>query len=168
MKKLILKIKMTYYSIVIFFEELLEKLRGKESNVDFSSGEVITQNRQNEKLSRGIRRLVKSIYGKDGKLSAAGRRSDVLNNITGHKTSTLEKMEVAKLRQKQLNNPTLGTVEAQVQSNVKNAPRYVLERERRDLHKALRKAITIDNIELVKEINGKIKDMTFEINRMKL
>jgi len=80
----------------------------------------------------------------------------------------LEKLEIARLQQKQLNNPTLGTIEAQVQSNVKNAPRYVLERERRGLAKAQREAIKIDNFELVKEYHKKIKDITIEINRMRL
>ena len=165
MNKLIFKLKMTYYSIVIFFEELLDKLKGP-SNVDYTT-ETITQTKENSKLARGIRRLVKSIYDKNGKLTALNVDENILTRVDGHKVSTLEKLEVAKLHQKQLQNPTLGTIGAQVQSNVKNAPRYVLERERRLLHKSLYAAIKIDDFKMVKEINRDIKNMTLEINRMK-
>ena len=149
-------------------EDVLDKFINKH-NYNINGCEVITQNRQNHKLRRGIEKLTKIIYGKDGKLLklAKDEKFNILALVDGYKMTTLEKMELTRIEEKVLLNPTKGDIETMVQHNVKNAPRYALERERRQLYKAKHEAIAVDNFELVKETHRKISDITILINRAK-
>lgn len=172
MQKLIIKLKLTYYNLQILWEDFVNKLNGRktETSVDSVNAQIVRQH-HNEKLRRGIKKLTKIIYGSDGKLQRWAKRKDVnlVNIVPGYKKTPLEKLEEAKIVEKTLKNPTdyTGKTDAMVKHNVKNAPRYVLERERRELSKEKMRALKEDDSIKVKILHEQIKQLNFKINSMK-
>lgn len=172
MKKITIQLKVTYLTLLTYLEDFISKLSGRKEGIGFDRP-LSQQSRQhqNQKLARGIKKLTARIYGADGKLHRWAKRKDVniFNTIQPPKKTAYEKLEEARILQKTLQNPTdysRGT-EAMVQHNVKEAPRYALERERRVLNKEKFQAIKNNDLIKVKVLDSQIKHLSLQIKGMK-
>ena len=175
MRSLINKIKINFYILLLiiddFFEDLLNKLNGREVELEYDPfQEQIVQQYQNTKLRRGIQKIVRAIYDKNGRLkdSFKTKEADLISVASGYKKSLIEKLEEAKLQQKLLEDPTdeSGTDDKMVMHNVKNAPKYLLNQKKRELWKELTKALITDEIDEVKRLRKEIDAINNEINRI--
>jgi len=172
MKLLIIKFKLAYYSFLTNVEELINSLSGKKEELDFDRPLTqLSRHRKNEKLTRGIKKLTARLYGADGKLQRWAKRKDIniFNVIPGPKKTPLEKLEEARIIQRNLENPTdtSKTNESMVNHNVNNAPRYVLERERRTLSKEKFAAIKANDSVTAKILHRQIEVLNKQIRGMK-
>ena len=171
MKKLIIRTKLFYYSIIIFIEEVLEKLRGEQTIIDRSNfGTKMERQKQNEKLRRGIAKLTKKLY-KDGKFNdkLALKTDDALELVDGYKKTYTEKIQEARVIDKMLRNPTddSNTTNQMVAHNVRNARKYELETRRRDLCKTRSKAMARNDVKTVFALNHSINKLNLEIKTIK-
>ena len=172
MKLLIIKFKLTYYTFLARVEEIINSLSGKKEEVKFDRPlPQLSRHRKNEKLARGIKKLTARLYGADGKLHKWAKRKDVniFNVIPGPKKTALEKLEEARIIQRNLENPTdiSKTNQSMVNHNVSNAPRYVLEQERRVLSKEKFRAIKGNDSVAVLTLHNKIQILNKQIKGMK-
>lgn len=131
MKKLLLNIKICYYSFLDYLDELRTDAAVRLVRYDTT---VIERKHQNSKLARGIERLVKRLRG----MKPEERLAE--ENLLGkdpYKKTRREIREELVVRHKLLNNPTLSTTDDLVKKVVKNAPAYAKEQELKEVRKAL-------------------------------
>ena len=172
MKLLIIKFKLAYYTFLTRVEDFLNSLSGKKEEVKFDRPLTqLSRHKKNEKLASGIKKLTARIYGADGRLHKWAKRKDIniFNTIPGPKKTSYEKLEEARIIQRNLENPTdvSKTNESMVRHNVSNSPRYVLERERRTLSKQKFAAIKDNDSIKAKLLNTEIEMINKRIGNMK-
>lgn len=173
MKVLFNKLKLRFYIFVLIIEDHLEdiinRLNGREVDLDSFDREAIVYQQQNSKLRRGVKRIVQSIYDANGKLKDSYKTSDadLVELAQGQKLSTYEKLQLAKIQQRVLENPTdeSGTDEAMVQHNVKNAWKYGLNQKMRKLQKELTQARMYDRVDEVKRLRKEINAIKDKLQR---
>jgi len=176
LKRLYLTFKLYFYNLVLIFEEFVDKLNGRKSEHIPLDEIREVQELNNTKLRAALRKLRKKIYEYDEvtekyvlKDFAKQKDFDLVSLLNEEPLSTREKMKVARLQARVLENPTdhSGTEDAMVQHNVKNARRYELERERRNLAKERQAALRDDEAAKAKELSRKINLLSGEIERLK-
>lgn len=175
-KKIIFSLKLTFYTVKLYLEDLIDKLNGRDIQ-PLSAKEVLeTKVYTNTKLRRAIKKLRAKIYEYDEErgiyiLKGAVKRKDfdLVQLMNEEPLTTREKLKIARIQQRVIDSPTdhSGTEEAMVKHNVKNAHRYQLERDRRELTKQRRDAIYDNNTEVVKELNRKILTLNKQIDNLK-
>lgn len=164
MKRLILHIKLFYYTLLERFDD------GPE--ISKSPDQVIVQSRQNVKLTRGVRKLV----GRLRSMNQADRTTP--ENLLGqesYKKSAKEVREELEVRNKVIKNPTLRTEDDLVRTVVKKAPIYAKEQEVKELRKAITaclKASAADpsnqsHVQEIRRLKAKLSGLKGEIERMK-
>lgn len=162
-RKLILNIKLFYYTLLERFDDY---------EINRSPDQVIVQSRQNVKLMRGVKKLVRRLRS----MNPAERT--VHENLLGqepYKKTAKEVREELEVRHKVLSNPKVQTEDELVMKVVSKAPIYAKEQEVSELRKALTaclKASAADpsNGEHAKEairLKAKLKALRVEIERMK-
>ena len=164
MRKLFNKLKLNIYVLMLiirtFIEDLVNKLNGREVELDHDLHRNNAIHYENSKLRRGIQKITRTIYDENGKLKDKYKRStaDLIKIANSDSKSLIEQIEKLRIEENMLANPTdySGTDEAMVQHNVKNAHRYLAAQQKRKLHKELRVAMTEDNIEEVKRIRREL------------
>jgi len=172
-KKLLINFKLFYYDKQLEFEAFLHKLQGRKEYIGIEEArEVVMKEQVNEKLRKGITRLVNTIYNRDTKeLNPVFKtgEADLIQVTEGYNKTTLEKFEEARITSKLLNNPTdtSGGLDAIVQHNVKNAPKYVLERQKRTLAKRRMEELKLGNTQSVMQLTNEIKQINEEIKNFK-
>lgn len=168
MRKLLNKIKISYYIFLLtaeqYLEDIINKLNGRKIEHQMNPFIPHTHIQQeSSKLRTGIKKLVRVIYDTNGRLKDEFRtsESDLLSAITGGKRTLIDRLEQAQLTQRMLDNPTdeSGTDDAMVQHNVKNAPKYVASQQKRELMKLLTKASRDDNMEEVLRLRKQVAEL---------
>ena len=138
--KLIFKLKVMYYTVVLWLEDF--GTDAKSSNI-LPFRQPVRETR-NDKLSRGVRHLVRWMRGltPEEREELIRSESNILMKAgTSRKKGTLEKMEEAKVASKLLAGPTEESEAAMADTFVKNQRKYQLQARLRALHKeALRGA----------------------------
>jgi hypothetical protein len=184
MKLLLTKLKIRYYKFKInlighiynfemILENLVDKLSGRKYTPELTSArEYRLQQRENTKLRRGIEKLTKRIYDPvTGKLNpiVTTQNYDLMTIVPDADETVYEKMEKAQITAKVLSNPTdsTGTDKAIVEHVVRNAPVYVLEKQKRDLHKQLTQAIKVNDLPQSKRLTKEINNLNNEIKLLK-
>lgn len=164
MKRLILHIKLLYYTLLDKFDD------GPE--IPFSPDSAIHQSRQNVKLMRGVRKLIARLRS----MSPESRTK--VENLLGkesYKKTRSEIREELQVRRKVMKNPTLKTENDLVNKVVKMAPAYALAQEAKELRKqitACLKAASADpsnpsHAQEAKRLKAKLSFLQREIERMK-
>lgn len=164
MKRLILSIKLLYYTLLERFDD------GPE--ISRSPDQVIVQSRQNVKLMRGVRKLVARLRS----MNPAERTShDNLLGQESYKKTAKEVREELEVRSKVIKNPTLKTEDDLVKTVVKNAKAYAKEAELKEVRKAITaclKASQADpsnqsHLHEARRLKAKLSVLKGEIERMK-
>lgn len=174
LKKLHLRLLLFWYNLEIKFDDFLERFSSSNVDLDMDSPRIM-QERQNHRLTRAIAKITKAIYDENGKLRdfAKQRGFDMVSITKGAKRSPIEEIKIIDIQRRVLDNPIdeSGTDDALVNHAVKNAPRYVLEQERRALSKEyvelLRQEQTPEVTKLAKEKYRRIQELGSEIKRLK-
>jgi hypothetical protein len=172
-KKLLINLKLHYYNIVLIVEDFLNRLQGRKEYVSIDdTRQMIEVGQQNHKLRRGIEKLTRAIYDPESGLLrdlARDKDLDLMFLTEGTEKSTLEKVQEAQLTAKILANPTDNskTDNAIVSHNVKSAPRYLLEKQRRELAKLRTKAMVADDLQESTRLTVLINGLTSQINQLK-
>lgn len=173
MKKFLINIKLHYYNILLIVEDFLNRLQGRKEYVSIDdTREMIEVSKQNHKLRNGLTKLITRIYDPEtGLLKSYAREADfdLLPEAEGVTKSTLEQLQETQVTAKVLSNPTdeSNTDNAMVKHNVKHAPRYVLEKQRRELAKERNKAMLADDSKKSVELTRQINTLTSQINQLK-
>lgn len=163
LRKLIISLKLYYYSLLDFLDD------GPEIS---TPGRQIEQSRQNVKLMRGVKKLVRRLRA----MNPAER--SIPENLLGaepYKKTKQEVVEELRVRHKVINNPTLKTEDDLVRKVVKNAPAYAKEQEVKEVRKALTaclKASAADpsnptHSKEAKRLKAKLVELRREIERLK-
>lgn len=164
MKRLILSLKLFYYSLLERFDDGPDIAR--------SPDQVIVQSRQNVKLMRGVRKLVRRLRS----MSPEDRtKPENLICQESYKKTAAEIRQELEVRNKVIKNPILKTEDDLVMKVVKSSQRYVKEQEMAEIRKAITaclKASAADpsnksHTEEARRLKAKLSVLKGEIERMK-
>lgn len=132
--KLIFKLKVMYYSVVLWLEDF--GTDAKSSNI-LPFRQPVRETR-NDKLARGVRHLVRWMRGltPEQREELIRKEENILQKAgTSRKKTTIEKMEEATAAAKLVAGPKEESEAAMAETFVKNQRKYQLQARLRALHK---------------------------------
>lgn len=167
-RKAYLSLKLYYYGLLDYIDSKL----GIDNDITIKDGYSIERKYQNSKLLRGVKQMVNKLRS----MTAEERLSmeNLLCNDVYVKTRK-EKMDELKIRKHVNDNPILKTEDDLVKAVVKNAPRYALEQELKEVRRDIRfvlEAASKDpsnqqHTKDAKALKAKFDRLRMSINRMK-
>ena len=175
MKRLILNLKMHFFNFVLTIEDFLNKLKGQKTEVTLEEAREIKQ-LENTRLKTAIKKLTHKMYEYDEeagvyrlKNTVKQKDFDLVQLLEKEEMSLRDKIRIYRIQGRVLKKPldTSGTEDAMVEHNVKNAPRYDLELQRRELAKEKMTALRNNNSAKAKELAKKIEHLNLKIKQMK-
>jgi hypothetical protein len=170
-RKFSLKWKIFWLTLDLWWDEMRRKLGIVNRTDHFYEDSVhVRKERRNEKLRRGVEKLVEIIYDENGKLKpwVKDYKEDLIDLIPPMKQSKEDKQARLRILHRMMENPTPDnyTIKDLVDHHTRNAERYDAIRQHRELCKKQMYAIKKNDVKQVKilamEINGlkrKIKKM---------
>lgn len=164
----LMSIKLYYVSFLDFIDDEL----GKNNKVYFKDLTVIQKQKENTKLTLGVRKMVKRLRA----MSVSERLStENLLSKESYKKTLVEKIEELRAVDKVRKNPLLRTEDNLVNKVVKEAPRYSKQQKLREVQKSMRavlKAAESDpsnpkHTSDMKALKAESEALKRDINRMK-